>query len=126
VALLGLVVVATFTREHDHWLAPQHLAPAVCHQALDRELPQLAAAALPPQLTPTERAAVLAAIDGAFLAGFRWMPPDLLWPCSRSARRRPSAPAASWPAPLLPIQQAHALGGSRPQRQPAHGACAME
>jgi EmrB/QacA subfamily drug resistance transporter len=71
VALLGLVVVAAFSRERDRLLAPLHL-PAAARQALDRDLPKLATATPPAELAPAERAAVRAALDQAFLAGFRW------------------------------------------------------
>ncbi len=70
VALLGLVMVAAFTRERDRRLAPLNLPPAV-RQALDRQLPALAAADIPAGVGPAQSAALRAALDNAFVAGFR-------------------------------------------------------
>jgi MFS family permease len=70
VALMSLLMVGAFNRELDRRVARLNLAPAVA-RALDAERPKLGAAVPPLGAAPASRPGIEAAIEWAFVAGFR-------------------------------------------------------
>jgi hypothetical protein len=70
VAVLGLVVAATFETTLDSRLTSLHVDPTV-KQAIDRQRARLAGIQVPPDADTAARAAVIQAIDTSFVTGFR-------------------------------------------------------
>ncbi|HEX3554643.1 MAG TPA: MFS transporter [Thermoanaerobaculia bacterium] len=70
VAVLGIVLLGAFSRSLDRRLAGLDLPPAT-RQVLETGKARLAALQAPASASPEVRARVHAAVDGAFLAGYR-------------------------------------------------------
>lgn len=70
VAILGIVVLVSFSHNLDSRLAALRVSPAV-RQALDQQRDRLAGAQIPPGMSGAPRAALRRAIDDSFVEAFR-------------------------------------------------------
>jgi len=70
IAVLGIVVAATFNNALDGHIASLHLAPAA-HHALDAQRARLAGTPPPPGLDAATRDAVKRSVAASFVSGFR-------------------------------------------------------
>ncbi len=70
IAVMGIVMVAVFSRSLDQQLALQHL-PAGLHQAIQAQSSKLAGIDLPRTLNEQTRTLLKGAIDQSFVTGFR-------------------------------------------------------
>ena len=72
IALFGIVVAATFGNSLTHQVRSLPI-PADAQTAIIAQRDRLAEVEPPPTLDPAARAATLAAVDRAFVSGFRWV-----------------------------------------------------